>query len=83
MAERGILHQSRMPDFRIWLRERGIEYRPGRGLYEVMQVQWPKGRWHAIFRRGHAPEHVSVPKTLYPLVRRFIRDNKKARGKHG
>ena len=56
-----------------WLDAKGIEHRPGRGFYEVMQLKHGGG-WPAIFTRAYAPEHVSVPKTLWPLVRSFLRE---------
>ena len=72
MAERGELHHTHLPTFRAWLDQQGIEHRPGRGAFEVMQVKYPK-HYRAIYRRAHAPEHVSVPKGLHPLVRRFLK----------
>lgn len=75
MAQRGELHHRHLGDFRAWLDAQGIEHRDARGAFQVMQVK--QGReWRAVYHRSHAPEHVSVPRDLYPLVRRFLRERK-------
>lgn len=77
MARRNVLHHNHMEPFRAWLDSKGIEHRPGRGAYEVMQIK-QGSEWRAVFTKARAPEHVSVPETLVALVRRFLRDRREA-----
>lgn len=71
MPRRNLLHRNALPAFIEFLDQHGIEHRDGKGPYEVMQVRWPV-TYQAVFRKGHAPEHVSVPNNLLPLVQWFI-----------
>ena len=78
MAERALLHLSRLQEFLDWCsQEKGLTVRPGRGSYQVAQIL-PKGstQWQVIFSRDRMPEHCTVPDPLVPLVRNFIRSTK-------
>lgn len=70
---RNLLHKSRLEDFKEWLTAQKIDYRPGRGAYQVLQVAWPRRKWSVIFDRDTAPEHYTVPRPLERLVMQFIR----------
>lgn len=74
MAARNLLHINRLEDFKAWLDSQGIEHRPGRGHYEVLQVQVVKPFWCVIYRRDHMPEHLTVPENLRRTITRFIID---------
>lgn len=78
MAARNLLHKDRVEEFRVWCEEaKGLETRPGRGAYQLLQVKSKNGNdWHVIFERDNMPEHVTVPDTLIHLVTNFIRSTK-------
>ena len=73
---RNLLHKSKLAAFRCWLTAQGIEHRPPRGDYEVLQVQAKAPAWFCVFDRHAAKEHYTVDVRLEPTVRRFIRENK-------
>lgn len=73
MAARNLLAIHKLDEFKAWLDARGIEHRPTNADFQVMQVRLPhETQWHAIFRRLHAPMHLSVPNPLVPLVMEFV-----------
>lgn len=71
MANRSLLHKSKMEDFKAWLTVNSINHRPGRGDWQILQVQTLDG-WQVIYERAHMPEHVTVPEPLTNIVLRFI-----------
>ena len=74
---RNLLHKTKLPSLCNWLKLQGIDHRPGRGDYQVLQVLGVvRGghAWMCIFDRHDAPEHYTVDHRLEPTVRRFIRD---------
>lgn len=73
MTSRSMLHKSHLTPFKIWLAERGYLYRPGRGDFQILQVQLGNA-WHCIYERSNMPEHYTTVTPLEPTVRRFIRD---------
>jgi len=42
MANRCTLHKTKLEDFKAFLDSEGIKYRPGKGFYQVLQVQTEK-----------------------------------------
>lgn len=73
---RNLLHKSKLPAFRDWLTEQGIQHRPPRGDYEVLQVRLKSGAWHCVFDRHDSPEHYTVAKPLEQTVCCFIVDTR-------
>lgn len=71
MANRNTLHHNRLEAFNVWLALTGVPTRPGHGEFEVLQVAYPDGRWHRIYRRLRG-EHLTVENPLMPLVTDFI-----------
>ena len=69
---RNLLHKSALPQFKDWLTSKHIEWREGRGAFQVMQVALPGGQWGVVYDRIEAPEHYTVTRPMEPLVRRFI-----------
>lgn len=70
---RNLLHKTKFELFKSWLKHKGIPYRDGKGVYQMLQVQSKCGKfWYVIYERNHMPEHYTVVKELEPLVRRFI-----------
>jgi hypothetical protein len=83
MAARNILHKSRVTEFTSWLESQGWKIRPGRGTWEIVQVQEPGANsWHVLFKRLNMPEHVTVPQPLVSMVQFFL-DSTKEHGIEG
>ena len=72
MAQRALLHKDKVDDFALWCEEKGIATRPGKGEWEMLQVNFPAGQWNKVYARANMPEHTTVQETLVPLVRAFI-----------
>ncbi|WP_143757418.1 hypothetical protein [Burkholderia singularis] len=76
---RCLLHKTKLESFKSWMTETGIEHRPGRGDFQILQIKTKNGQWQCIFDRIEAPEHYTVAWPLEPIVRRFIRANKESK----
>jgi hypothetical protein len=70
---RNLLHKSKLNDFVAWLDANGIVHRPGRGVYQVLQIRTKGGHWQCIFDRLDAPEHYTVAWPIESIIRRFIK----------
>ena len=74
MPARNLLAIKKLPAFKAWLDANGIENRPTGTAYQVLLVRVVGDvRWHPIFKRLGAKEHLSVPRPLVYLVERFLR----------
>jgi hypothetical protein len=71
-VSRNLLHKTKLEAFKEWLEENGIEHRPARGDYQVLQVKTKNGQWQCVFDRLDAKEHYTVAWPIEHLVRRFI-----------
>ena len=73
MANRHTLAIHKLEEFKEWLDCTDVMYRDTTAPYQVLQVRLPDDpRWHAIYRKLHAKEHLSVPEPLVKLVQEFI-----------
>ena len=72
MASRSLLHKSKLDEFKNFLLSKAIATRPGKGSFQVMQIQHPKHGWQPLYEKLHSPEHYSVPDKLIPLVMEFV-----------
>ena len=72
MANRCTLHKTKLEDFKSFLDSLGIAHRPGKGDYQVLQVQTEKHGYQVVFEKSNMPEHYSVNDKLMPIVRRFL-----------
>lgn len=77
MPARNLLHKNDVPTFLAWLDLKGIAHRPGRGDWQICQIQRNDG-WFPLFSRANMPEHVTVPDRLNQLVRVYLSQ----KGKH-
>lgn len=73
MTYRNLLHKNKLTQFQDYLDVHGIPHRPGRGDWEVLQVQTPDRKWAVIYRRNHMPEHLTVPRPLLKTVLNFLK----------
>ena len=72
---RSLLAKSRLNAFKVWLSENGIEHRPGKDLWQVLQVKVGNG-WQCVFDRIEGTVHYTVAQPLESTVRKFIKDTR-------
>ncbi|MBC2594901.1 hypothetical protein H5P28_11595 [Ruficoccus amylovorans] len=70
---RCLLHKSKLDAFKAWLDQEGIPNHPGKGDYQVLQVQVSDWGWRGIYDRLDAKVHYTVEGPMESLVRRFIK----------
>jgi len=58
MANRNTLHINKLEAFKKYLDSQGIAYRPGKGIWQILQVMTPKHDWQCIYERMDMPERV-------------------------
>ena len=76
---RNTLHLSHLEPFKQFLIDEFIVFRPGRGDYQVLQIQLKDGQWACVYSRLDMPEHYTVDRRLDKLVVQFIKQLKTAR----
>lgn len=76
MGKRNTFHKSHMPEFKAWMDESLIQYRDGKGDFQVLQVMTANNGWQCIYDRIDAPEHYTVQEKLMPTVIAFLRSRK-------
>jgi hypothetical protein len=76
MASRCTLHINKLETFKTWLLKNNIQFRPGKGDFQVLQVETSKNGFQCIYFRHEMPEHYTVQDKLMPLVKRFIRETR-------
>lgn len=72
--KRGLLHKSKLEDFKSFLIDEGFQYRNGKGDYQVLQVE-VRGRFYPIYDR-HDGDHFATQRELFPLIRTYLRVKK-------
>lgn len=80
MAERRLLHKTKLEDFKNWLCSDGWTIEDTKGYYEVLRARKGK-RLFILYKRLDRGDHYSVMEKDVGVVRAFIRDNKE--GKNG
>lgn len=74
---RCMLHKNKLDDFKVWLTNQGIQHRPGKGVWQVLQVLSNDGKhWNAVYERAEMPEHLTNVRYLDSLVIRFCRNRR-------
>lgn len=77
MPVRNLLAIKKLPAFKAWLDANSVENRATNAAYQVLQVRVAGDvRWHPIYKKLDAKEHLSVPRPLVFLVERFLRKEK-------
>ena len=80
---RRLLHKTKLEAFKQWLGANGIEHRPPRGDFQVLQIKTKSGQWQCVFDRLDAKEHYTVAAPIEHLVQRFINDSRAIRAEKG
>lgn len=74
MARRNLLHKSKLQAFKDWMTAEGIEWRDGKGGYQVIQIKTRNG-WSAIYDSDKdRREHYTVQHELQGAVWRFLKE---------
>ena len=80
MANRHMLHISKLEDFKAWLAKDGWEMEEPKGDYEVLRARKQSRRNPLIvYRKSDAKEHLSLMDRDAGVLGAFIRDSKKPR----
>jgi len=79
MANRDLLHKSKLSLFAEWLTKQGWIIQSTKGNYEVLRAKKTGYDTLIIWTRSNAKEHYSVPDKWYALVRQFISEEIKNR----
>lgn len=77
---KNLLHVSKLEEFKAWLDAQGIEHRPGKGDFQVLQVRMKHNGFAAVYERLEMPEHFSTDRRLDGLVARFCRSRRSTAG---
>lgn len=72
--KRGLLHKSKLDDFKSFLIDQQFQYRDGKGDYQVLQVE-VRGRFYPIYDRNSG-DHFTTQQELFPLIRTYLRSKK-------
>jgi len=72
VANRNTLHVNQLEEFKKYLSSNGLAFRPGKGVWQELQVLTVKHGWQCIYSRIDMPEHYTVQDKLYPTVRKFL-----------
>lgn len=73
------LHRDKLEAFKTWLDSKGIKHRPGKGNYQVLQVETKRDGWQCVFDKdSETSEHYSVNRALMQTVRQFIRETRRS-----
>ena len=76
MANRVLLHMSKLKDFESWLEKQGYMILPtSKNPYEVLRAKKSKDTV-IIYRKGDSKEHLSIMDKDYALIRKFIMESK-------
>ena len=77
MAERGLLHLSRIDAFAAWLEARGWVRQEAKGLYEVLRMRHPGHVAPMILFARIRSRHATTQGGVHRLVREFINETRK------
>ena len=76
MANRALLHMSKLKDFESWLEKQGYMILPtSKNPYEVLRAKKSKDTV-IIYRKGDSKEHLSIMDKDYALIHKFIMESK-------
>jgi len=79
MANRALLHRSKIEDFKNWLQEDGWQIESTKGIYEVVRATKEGRRPLIVYTRddNKGKEHMTVQSRDEGIVRAYIRDRKR------
>ena len=72
MANRSLLHKSKLEDLKNWCYALGIKTEEGKGEFDVLRIYHPAFGFGVIYDRIRAKEHYTCDKVAEKIVRRFL-----------
>ena len=73
--DRSVFHRSHLEPFKTWLDKERIQHRPGKGVWQILQVNHPRWKWLVIHENAR-PEHLTIDSRMGSMISRFLRDYK-------
>ena len=78
MANRSLLHISKVEDFKNWLKEDGGQIEQTKGIYEIVRATKGTRKPLIVYTRDNkGKEHITVQNRDVPVVRAYIRDRRR------
>lgn len=77
MANRCLLHISKLNEFALWMEKQGWLSIPTKGDFEILRLV-KQGEKPVILYQRFGCDHASIPESLFPTVRRFILETRRA-----
>ncbi len=77
MANRHILHVSKLDDFILWLKQDGWLIQPCKGYYEKLRAKKGKRTLIVYFRFADILNHYTVQDKDVSIVKAYLRDRRK------
>lgn len=78
MANRSLLHRSKVEDFKSWLQEDGWQIEQTKGIYEIVRATKGTRKPLIVYTRDNkGKEHITVQERDVPVVRAYIRDRRR------
>lgn len=78
MANRNLLHRSKIEDFKRWLQADGWQLEDTKGIYELVRATKGDRKPLIVYTRDNkGSEHISVQSRDEAVVRAYIRDRKR------
>lgn len=78
MANRSLLHRSKVEDFKSWLQEDGWQIEKTKGIYEIVRARKGDRKPLIVYTRDNkGSEHITVQSRDEAVVRAYIRDRKR------
>ena len=74
---RQLLRKNRLSDLKAFLDNYKIEWREGKGKWEIIQIHMDNDTWQSIFKRAKGSSHFTVPDPLIELIKAFLYEDKK------
>jgi hypothetical protein len=81
VANRALLHRSKINDFKEWLRQDGWMLEAPKGTYEILRAR-KKGKPPLIIytRISETSEHITVPDRNHGVVKAYLKARRDKRG---
>ena len=78
MANRSLLHRSKVEDFKSWLQEDGWQIEQTKGIYEIVRATKGTRKPLIVYTRDNkGKEYITVQERDVPVVRAYIRDRRR------
>lgn len=77
MANRCLLHKSKLEDFKKWLVKNNWTIENCKGEYEVLRARSIRNKVLIVYRKLQFKEHYTIVDKDYPIVKNFLDESKR------